>query len=140
MTDDQRTYETTDPEVAKERALSTHVGDDELSGDEQIAVTAVHVPGTPLVRKADAEASKAQHDEAPEPVITPTVEYDGIDSRTPEGAYLTRSNIVPSVLSPAYIQSAVAGQDVDLTQVTHLDDEAVAEALTNLPAAGEDDE
>lgn len=88
-------YETNDPAEALARALSTHVGDDEV-GDVQVAVTAVHVPGTPLPRVEDEASSRAFEADvaaaAPDAAPLP-LEYDGIDTRTPDGNYDTRSNI-----------------------------------------------
>lgn len=95
-------YQTSDPDVAIERALNTHVGDqiDELV-DPEIALTAVHVPGTPLERASDRDASAAAHQEAVECAVDTVAaaaaldkEYAGIDTRTAEGNYATRSNIV----------------------------------------------
>ena len=108
--DDQREHETDNKQVAIERALSTHVGTPEDVKNlvaPQIAVTAVHVPGTALERKDDRDASAAQHAEATEGEALERVEYLGIDTKTPEGNYLTRSNIVPSEASPHEVQARV---------------------------------
>lgn len=91
------TNETADAAEAKRRALAPHVGDDELN-DTQTALTAVHVPGTPLERTEDGkssrafEADQAKIDDAA-PVVEPA-EYLGINTLNPELNYASRSNIV----------------------------------------------
>lgn len=59
-------------------------------------VTVHHNPGSPLATQSDLDASAAYQAEiadAEDTRVVP-VEYDGIDTRTPDANYATRSNIV----------------------------------------------
>lgn len=70
--------------------LST--GDAPLA-ETTVAVTAVHVPGAPLVTQADADAQVDDLLLASDGALH-VAEYNGVDTTHPEANYDSRSNVV----------------------------------------------
>lgn len=65
--------------------------------DPNAVTTTVHTPGTPLPEGADGESSRtyeARLGEAATDTYVEPVEYEGIDTRSADANYDTRSNIV----------------------------------------------
>ncbi len=88
-------------DLAALNALNTIVGDDEVSVSN-IALTAVHVPGSPLERTEDRASTEAMIASNAGCVGVPNVPIEtvhGIDTRSAEANLASRSNIVRSAAS-----------------------------------------